>query len=170
MAYQLGLDTPNSPPHPSFKYDTLDEARGAVSDAVTDGFYKVPGQGITIQTGAGTIYKVVSEERLQEGAPSLEPFNYVLVVGIGPAQISLGYNSEGDMADAVTRAVKNSVLRHCAKKHHEYTTIEGAPGRIYMEMTKVEFNERQHQMAAEMQRQQEAAAAKVPRILRPGQG
>jgi hypothetical protein len=168
MAYQLGIDTHNSFPHPSFRYDTLEEARKAATDAISVGYHKIAGSDITIQTGPGTIYKVISEEHLAAEEPPLAPYNYVLLAGNASGQIPLGFHSAEAMASAVLDSLGVGWLFHCGKEGHEYTYFCGAPGCIYMELTKSKFLERQHMIAVEMQRQKENATK--TRILHPVRG
>lgn len=168
MGYQFGIDTPNSPPHPSFRYDTLDEAKKAARDAIDfkcHRFDQDGGGGVTIQTGPGTIIKVVSEEHLAAQDPPLAAYNWALIVQMGGAQMPLGFNNEAAMSAAVKNAVDTGELYHCGKDGHEYTYIQTTPGFVYLEMTKSQFLDNQHRLAVAMQQKKAEEDAKVPRIL-----
>lgn len=168
MGYQLGIDTPNSPPHPSFRYDTLDEAKTAARKAIDlecHRFDQDGGGAITLQTGIGTIIKVVSEEHLAADDPPLAAYNWVLIIQMGGAQMPLGFNNEGVMSAAVRNAVETRELYHCGKEGHEYTYIQTAPGFVYMEMTKSQFLDHQHRLVIALPQQKTAEDAKVSRIL-----
>ncbi len=166
MGYQLGIDTLNNIPHPGFRYESMEEARAAVEQAIHVGCHEVKYQGITITTGPGTIYKTVSEERLQAQEPSVAPFNWVLVIQIAPdTPLAFGFNSEEETILAVRKAHLTGVFDHCAKAGHEYTFIQGVRGFVYMKMTKTAFLDQQHAQAVAMQKQKAAEDAKKPRIL-----
>ena len=168
MGYQLGIDVPNSPPHPAFPFETMEEARITANSAIDNGFIKIAAQGVTIQTGPGTVYKMISDEHMQlqdrGEEPPLAPYNFVLLVGLQGGQIPLGYHTEERMRLAVESVVLEKILRHCTKEDHEYTYIEGCVGLVWMEMTKSEFLRKQHALAIELQRQAQAADAKKSRI------
>lgn len=168
MGYQLGIDTLNNIPHPSFRYESMDEAIAAAADAIDSRHYEVKDQGIVITTGPGTIYKMVSEEHLQLQDSSVASFSWVLMVQIAPdAALSFGFNNEADMAAGVIDAHEKDVFHHCAKIGHEYTFIHNVRGFVYMKMTKSQFLDRQHAQAVAMQQQKAAQDAKTPRILHP---
>jgi hypothetical protein len=168
MGYQLGIDVPNSPPHPAFPFDTMEEACTAANAAIDNGYLKIAAQGVTIQTGPGTVYKMISDEHMQKQSrgeePPLAPYNFVLLVGLVGGQIPLGYHSEESMRLAVETVVLEKILRHCTKEGHEYTYIEGRVGLVWMEMTKTDFLRKQHALAVEMQKQAQEAEANKSRI------
>ena len=169
MGFQLGIDVPDSPSHPAFPFETIEEACLAANAAIDSGFLRIAAQNVTIQTGPGTIYKMISDEHIQrqhQGQdPPLAPFNFVLVVGLPGGQLPLGYHSEEAMRVAVENVIAEKVLRHCAKEGCEHTFIEGRTGLVWMEMTKSEFLRKQHAVAVQMQKAQQAAEGQNLRII-----
>lgn len=169
MGYQLGIDVPDSPPHPAFPFDTIEEACAKATSAIDTGFLKITSPRITIQTGPGTIYKMISDEHMQKQArgeePPLAPFNFVLAVEFeGVGQLTFGFHTDEAMEVALDNIEHEGVLRHCSKEGHEHTFVQGRTGLVWMPMTKSEFLRKQHALAVKMQQAQKEADANESRI------
>lgn len=173
MGYQLGFDTLDDTLHPSFRYESMDEARGAARIAIDNGYHEARDTGVMVTTGPGMVYKMVSEDHLAEqqttGSSTLAPFSWVLVVQV-PHELAFGFHHEREMTDKMREAQVTGVFNHCAKIGHEYTCIQGIRGFVYVPMTKSEFLDRQHRLAVAMQQQKAAEDAKKVRILPSSRG
>jgi hypothetical protein len=175
MGFKLGIDTPNSAPHPAFEIVALGDALAMVEKAIRTSCIHV--QGVTIQTGPGTIYKVISDDHLEslgkgeaEAAMGVRErlkaprHPHTLVIQTGGAQLEpLSYATAEEMSEAVKTCVEEGVLRHTGLEGHEYTFIQGNVGNVYMEQTTEKFEEHQQMRMAEEMRQ----SASKPMIVVP---
>ena len=159
MVFKLAIDTPNSIPHPVFEFDTCEEALRIARVAIQAGFYENGGAYcILIQTGPGTVYRVVSDEHLALPNPPRDETPWKLVVIIHQAELSpLGFNSEADVDSALEHMRIHGYFQHEVRPGHDYMFVEGAPGAIFMKMTAEAFIEKKSRMFEEMQRRKAAA-------------
>jgi hypothetical protein len=174
MPYQLAIDIPGGPAQPSFTYQSVEEALEATERGIEAGYLEIAG-GITICTGPGTVYKVLSDEHIAAGMPQ-DKNPFVLFVQVGGGSLPpMGFQSDAGAMQALASALEDGggyhgVLRHVAKVGHEYTFVVLSPGAIIMRMTHENFIERQKQaMADALRKRQEAADAVKPSgIIIPG--
>jgi hypothetical protein len=177
MGYQLALDTPGGPPHPSFAYPTLEAVLEAAESAIANGYIEIQG-GITICTGPGTAYKVLSDEHIAAQMPQGD-FAHYLIVQVGGGQLpAMGFESEEDARQALQKARDDGggysgVLRHVARDGHEYTYVCLSGGAVIMSMTQEALQERRQRALEEQARKrQEGGVAgdlvQVPKIFIPG--
>ena len=81
MPYQLAIDIPGGPAQPSFTYQSVEEALEVTEKAIEEGYLEIAG-GVTICTGPGTVYKVLSDAHIAAGMPQGK-YPYVLFVQVG---------------------------------------------------------------------------------------
>lgn len=166
MKYHLGIDTMDGGEHPSLQYDSLGEAQEAVKKALNNGYIRMDGD-ITVMTGPGTVYKVVSDAHLHadEGFNPFKDNPYVVVVQMGPVQLTpFGYRLKSEAADAVSEVIATGIFTHCGRPDHEYTFIHARHrGTTFIEMETGAFLAMQRQrLAQQMQDQQQGPKIHIP--------
>lgn len=171
MSFILAIDTPGGPEHPVVTYDALPEARAAVREAISTGFFRA-GNSL-VQTGPGTIYKVVSDEQMEAGDPPIEETSWKLIVMISGAELPpFGFETE-DALEGALKELRKGWFLHEGRAGHEYTYIQGCTGAVYLKMTTAAYIEysRQRLEYAQRMKNEEAArsgAVGAPKIVLPG--
>lgn len=165
MGYKVGIDTGTSA-HPGFAYETLVEAREAVALALTTGLFH--SAGVTIFTGPGTIYQVVSDEFLKSPTrPALPASAFLLIAQVRGVQMPpCIFPDEDSMQRSLASALHRRILEHSNNPLHEHTSIHLDRGCVLIPMSATDFIKRQQEALTEHMRQQQQSTK--PLIVVPG--
>jgi hypothetical protein len=158
VAYQLAIDTPGGMQHPSFEYQNLEQALEAAEQGISQGYLQIEGN-VTVCTGPGTIYKVLSDAHIREGIPQADKPYYMVVTSGGGQLPPFGFDSEAEAQAALIAALDdgggyNGVLRHVAKTGHEYNFVVLTTGTVVMCMDRARLLENRKRLMEEALRQQ----------------
>jgi hypothetical protein len=176
MAYQLAIDTPGGLPHPSFEYQSLELALEAAEHGISEGYLEIAG-GLTVCTGPGTVYKVISDDHIREGMPQEDKPYYMVVTVAGGQLPPFGFDSEAEATAALKAALEDGagyhgVIRHVAKTGHEYNFVVLSAGAVIMRMDRARLLDNQKRLLEEKMRQRQAEGegglSVPPTILIPG--
>lgn len=166
MGYQIGFQTPDGMSHPGFACETFVEAEDSVNEAMSKGYLAFDtGIPMRVSVGPGTIYKIVSDERLKtQDEPLMAKCNFMVLAETRLGNMPFGFYTQKAMNDAVDSIWEKDFFWHCAKPGAEYTCIQDAVGHRYLQMTMEQYRERNMVLARQMQQQQQAEEAARSRI------
>lgn len=197
MSFYLSIHT-NFIPHPSVRYSCMAEGLSAIYRAIDALRFTIEEEDfldtkesaqISIVTGPGTIYRLVSEERakelqpaarermsrLQQGliAPGIvrEPdkeYSIVLQFGATPYEPNLDFESREAAEKKLSEILNQSFFEHYYSPE-DLVVVEPPVGMITMLLTKTGVERRRRMIIEQIMRQKAAAqAANNPLQLPPG--
>lgn len=177
--------------HPPYTFQTMDEAIAAVEAALEEGwfFYKEgdflgtgPGE-VSLATGPGTIYRVLSEERqasraretqttvakVKAGliAPPLNddnPVQIILLNGSATVDPPLGFPDWLKAETVVKTLRRTGKLRHRIAED-DYIAVHAAPGCVALQVSKAGAEARHRVIAEQFMRARQAEGSAPKKLI-----
>jgi hypothetical protein len=156
--FHLGIDTPESLEHPVHDFETLEDVEAAVRHALSKNHIWFEQECILLQTGPGSVFRIVSDEALADDQREARLEGYVVVAQVRKAQLlPFIFPDEKTARNAIARARVEGDFMYCALEGHDYTYVHMGPGVVLLGMTAESYIERQRLVLEERLRRQRAA-------------